>query len=527
MGKPNASENIDYIKPLSSYAEPNEVGGKAYNLMKLSHAHYNIVVGFTITTEVYRYWKKNGKLPKEFFDKLDEYLKWFSYGMKFPVIVRSSATVEDAKKASFAGLFTSYPNANSIEDIIERIERIYSDANSKRVADYCKLHNIDTEKVEMAVLVQKQLNPEYSGILFTRNPVNGEDEAVLEYVKGVPWDLASGSEIHTNRMILTDKSKKFRKLYNIAKEMEEFFASPQDIEWAYDGKVYWILQSRPITTLGNKVLNNIKEPKRSEVILNGTTASLGYAKGKVQYIFDDLPVEEAEKVFKEGNILVTWLLYPEYDTVISKAKGIIAKEDSINSHVAILSRERKIPCIVGVDLKEFSRYVGDFDEVIVDADNGRILIPKPKVSKIRDTSKLIQGKMPEWTQHLDPEGHKIIMDLRKAVRNEDIEGLDEGIEKAIAYMMDNAVEKPEAARPLFHRLAGFLQDDFAEILLKKYPREKVLERFTFVDSNPNAEPQEFIDKIYKIANKYTNNLDLLEVNGKKLYQLQLKDDKKS
>ena len=46
--------------------------------------------------------------------------------MKFPLIVRSSATVEDAKKASFAGMFTSYPNAGSIDDIIERIERIYS-----------------------------------------------------------------------------------------------------------------------------------------------------------------------------------------------------------------------------------------------------------------------------------------------------------------------------------------------------------------------------------------------------------------
>ncbi|ASI13780.1 pyruvate phosphate dikinase [Candidatus Mancarchaeum acidiphilum] len=128
MGKLNASENIDYIKPLNSYAEPNEVGGKAYNLMKLSHAHYNTVVGFAITTEVYRYWKKNGKLPKEFFDKLNEYLKWFSYGMKFPVIVRSSATVEDAKKASFAGLFASYPNANSILDRV-----LFTDSNTATI----------------------------------------------------------------------------------------------------------------------------------------------------------------------------------------------------------------------------------------------------------------------------------------------------------------------------------------------------------------------------------------------------------
>ncbi len=58
------SKDRDYIKSLSNYAEPNEVGGKTYNLIKFDHDHYNTAVGFTITKEVYRYWKKNRKLPK-------------------------------------------------------------------------------------------------------------------------------------------------------------------------------------------------------------------------------------------------------------------------------------------------------------------------------------------------------------------------------------------------------------------------------------------------------------------------------
>ncbi len=520
------SKKKEYIKPLSSYAEQREVGGKAYNLMKLIHANYNVPDGFVVTTKSYRYWKKNKRLPSEIFDELKRYLEWFSYSMQFPLIVRSSATVEDAGKASFAGIFTSYPNAKSIEDIIERIEKIYSDANSTRVVDYCKLHRIKLDSVEMAVLVQKQLNPKYSGILFTRNPVNGKDEIVLEYVDGVPWNLASGSEEHTNRIILSEKSKKFNELHRISKEIEEFFALPQDIEWAYDGKLYWILQSRPITTLkNNNFRKTVRSSPKSAVVLTGTTASLGYAKGKIQYIFDNVPVDEAERVFRKNNILATLLLYPEYDCVISKSKGVIAQTSSINSHVAIFARERRIPCIVGVDLKVLSRYAGDFDEVIVDANNGKVIIPKPRIPKIHDKSKSVSWSIPEWAKKVNSEGLRLIRNLKKAILEENVDEFEDGIEKIIAYIMDNASNKPEISRPLFHRLAEFLQEDFVSILLTKYPKEKVLERFSFIDSNPKAQPQETIDKLYIVVKKYVNSLDLLEVNGKKIFELEIPEDK--
>lgn len=526
MESTKISEKEKYDKPLSSYAEQDEVGGKAYNLMKLVHARYNVPNGFVVTTKVYNYWEKNKKLPSGLFNELKEYLDWFSYSMKFPLIVRSSATVEDAKKASFAGMFTSYPNASSIDDIIERIERIYSDASSKRVVDYCKLHNISLNSVKMAVLIQKQLDPEYSGILFTKNPVSGKDEVVLEYVEGVPWNLASGNEEYTNRIILTEKSKKFNGLYRISKEIEEFFASPQDIEWAYDGKLYWILQSRPVTTLGNNDFKNIiRLSPKNAVILNGTTASLGYAKGKIQYIFDDLPVGEAEKVFEKNNILATLLLYPEYDGVISKSKGIITQINSINSHVAIVARERGIPCIVGIDLKKLARYAGDFDEIIVDANNGRVIIPKPRVSEIRDKSGLVSWNIPKWAKKVDPEGHKLIHNLKRAILDENAEEFEEGIERAISYIIDNAAKRPEISRPLFHRLARFLQDDFVKILLIKYPKEKVFERLSFIDSHPKTQPREYIDRVYLIVKKYVNSLDLLEVNGKKIYELEISENK--
>ncbi|MCL5007894.1 MAG: PEP-utilizing enzyme [Candidatus Marsarchaeota archaeon] len=516
----------EYIKPLSSYGEPNEVGGKAYNLMRLKHANYCVADGFVLTTDLYRYWNGNGKFPPDLPKKLEKSIEWFSYSMRYPFIVRSSATVEDAEKASFAGIFSSYPNANSMQDLIVRIEKIYQDVGSPRVQRYCDLHGIDKRKIEMAVLIQQQLAPEYSGILFTRNPVNKKDETILEYVKGVPWDLVSG-RARANRMVLDDKSERFRKLYQISREIEEFLGAPQDIEWAYDGKEYWILQSRPITTLktGAGGVKNLTRPSRKSVTLTGTAASLGYITGRVQYIYDDVPAEEAERIFRKGNILATELLFPEYDGVVSKASGVIAHNNSINSHVAIVAREIGVPCIVGVELKDLSRYAADFDEIVLDANNGRIIVPNPRLSVIRDKSEIVYAGLPEWTKKVDTIGLALIGNLKKAILEEDIKSFEDGIDNIITYIVDNAQSRPDISRPLFHRLCGFLQDDLVYILLTKHSQKEVLERLAFVDSNRKADSQEIIDKMYLIAKRYIRSLDTLEVNGKKIFELELPETK--
>jgi len=231
-----------FIKTLNSDCELKEVGGKAFCLMKLKREGFNVADGLAITTPAHEQWLEHKEVPSSLHKELE------SFTFSFPLIVRSSATAEDSKKASFPGRFTSYPNANSVEDILKNLERIYCDMNAKTVLSYCKLMEIDHEKIRMGVLVQKQLRALYSGVAFTRNPLSGKDEITVDYTPGVPWELCERGANATS-IVLSD-SGLFAGLHPIVKRIEAIFGEPQDIEWALDGRgSYWILQSRPITTL--------------------------------------------------------------------------------------------------------------------------------------------------------------------------------------------------------------------------------------------------------------------------------------
>ncbi len=513
---------VEYTRSLNSYEELSKVGGKAYALMKLTQANYNVAGGFVITTESYEYWVENRRLPPGLRKQLEERLDWHSFEMEYPLIARSSATVEDQKGSSFAGRFTSFPNIRSIDKLLEGIVDIYENAHSKIVIDYCRFHKIDEDKIKMGVLVQQQVSPKYSGILFTRNPTNNKDEMTITYTEGVPWKLVSGKE-EGKTEVLTEKSERFSGIYPIAKEIEEFFGAPQDIEWAFDGRDYIILQSRPITTLETprpKLKRSIKVDKKAAV-LTGIPASLGYARSKIQYVDDDVPVKEVEREFVTGNVLATRGLWLEYDKLMSRAGAIISSDNSINSHAAIIAREKKIPSIAGIDLKRLSRYATSFDEVIVDANNGRVIIPHPRVSIIRDTTEIKMGEMPEWTQKVDKVGLRIIDSLSTAITSGDSVKYKAEIKKAIKYMLDNARSHPEVTRPLYHRLATFFQDDFTKLLLRNYSQKHIIERLEYIDTHPQAKPSELIDNLYIVTKKYMNDIGELRVDGKRIWELEL------
>ncbi|MGA3020399.1 MAG: PEP/pyruvate-binding domain-containing protein [Candidatus Micrarchaeales archaeon] len=232
----------DFVKSLNEHCELKEVGGKAFCLMELKREGFNVADGVVITTPAHEQWLKNKVVPSS----LREELKSFTFS--FPLIVRSSATAEDSKKASFAGRFTSCPNANSVEDVLGNLEKIYKDAGGENVISYCKRMDVDYQKVRMGVLVQEQLQPLYSGVVFTRNPLSGKDEVATDYTSGVPWELCERGA-NSKHIILTD-SGLFAGLYPIVQKIEAIFGEPQDIEWALDSSGrYWILQARPITTL--------------------------------------------------------------------------------------------------------------------------------------------------------------------------------------------------------------------------------------------------------------------------------------
>lgn len=248
----NIQKKIDYIKP--------GLGGKASALKKLESQGLPVPVFFVLeSTEFQKY---AGKNLSEDFKK--EVLKKFDSLDIEKVAVRSSATSEDSSGAAWAGQLETYLNVTR-RDLVKKIEKCWDSINTERVREYIKNKKIKEDKLLLAVIVQKMINSEFSGVTFTVNPVTkAESEIVIEAGLGLGEKVVQGKispdrflldrNFNIKSKILQGKSspddKQILELGRLALNIERIFNCPQDIEWAIDkNSKIWILQSRPITTL--------------------------------------------------------------------------------------------------------------------------------------------------------------------------------------------------------------------------------------------------------------------------------------
>ena len=203
------------------------------------------------------------------------------------VSVRSSSVSEDLVGVSFAGQYRTELNVVGMKNIVSAILRVWASTFSSSVISYRIQHNLLNAPYDMAVLIQKQLNPDVSGVMFTRNPINGDRRLIISAAYGVGEGVVTGEaesdhfEIDyedqasitslirpkTQQIVLnslsgvekipvsrdrvmqsTLSSNELNQLTQIALVLEEVFATPQDIEFALEGGEIKILQSRPITS---------------------------------------------------------------------------------------------------------------------------------------------------------------------------------------------------------------------------------------------------------------------------------------
>jgi len=245
------------------------IGGKAMNLAKLKQAGFSVPNAFVVTTAVN---KITEKLKLEINNHLQDLKTKTS-------AVRSSATVEDTKSASFAGQFESYLGVTP-EKVIEAIEKCWASAKSERVLIYCQHQKINPEKIKMAVIVQEMIFAEKGGVIFTENVFqNKKNELIIEAAKGLGEKVVSGL-VNPERIIINKRNrsvpsgvsshpggarfghprgvtprpsepvltdKEITQLVEIALKIEALYGCAQDIEWAIMNNQIYILQSRPIT----------------------------------------------------------------------------------------------------------------------------------------------------------------------------------------------------------------------------------------------------------------------------------------
>ena len=213
------------------------VGGKAANLGELIGIGMPVPDGFVISD------------PVDIFQNIRK--SYRELGAEF-VAVRSSGIAEDGLTASMAGQHDTYLHCGE-SDLVKRIDDCWLSANNPRAVAYREENGITEDRI--AVIVQRMIDPLYSGVLFTADPVTGDRNAMeMEWVMGTGEKLVSGEATPAStqwlKHFMPAVPKGSQCLPHLALEIEGHFGCPQDIECCVD-KEYklWILQARPITTL--------------------------------------------------------------------------------------------------------------------------------------------------------------------------------------------------------------------------------------------------------------------------------------
>lgn len=231
------------VLSLKQNLSAKQVGNKAANLSQLKRWGYNVPDGWVI---------KAG-------DDLGKLVPFLQPSANNLLVVRSSALEEDTINASAAGIYDSFLDISNPEELEQAVFDCFSSYDSSIALDYRQ--NKQQQETGIAVIIQKQVKGIYSGVSFSRDPINQlEDCVCIEAISGLGVQLVSGEvtpeqyRVTFPDMILQGEGKTpsevLLQIAQITREIEQVCQGvPQDIEWSYDGEKLWLLQTRPITTL--------------------------------------------------------------------------------------------------------------------------------------------------------------------------------------------------------------------------------------------------------------------------------------
>jgi pyruvate,water dikinase len=334
-----------------------------------------------------------------------------------PVAVRSSATAEDTAATSFAGMNETFLNIRGADALIDAVRRCWRSLFGARTIYYRRVNGFAQTQMDIAVVVQRQVNSTRAGVMFTVNPATGQrDELVIEGSFGLGEAVVSGSvspdryvvekttlairrrEVHRKELVieyaagcgttqrtLSDEQAlqpvltdaEVLAVAELGRRIEEHYRYPQDTEWAFDPDgTLWMLQSRPITTLhdsadaGSAPANGHASAPTGEatqpltVLLHGLGGAPGSASGAARVL---KTLDEAAKL-NDGDVLVTHMTSPDWLPLLRRAAAVVTDSGGMTCHAAIVSRELGIPCVVGTG--EATAKLRDGELITVEATRG-------------------------------------------------------------------------------------------------------------------------------------------------------------
>ncbi len=439
------------------------VGGKGANLGEMYRARFPIPPGFVVTTEAFKLFLAENNLLPEIVKILsglditdntklqnaaskvqkmvidakmpgilrDEIVEAYGHinvdynlykevakdalnviraGREAPyVAVRSSATAEDLEGASFAGQQATFVNVKGNDLVLDAVQKCWASLYTARAIYYRVKNNFPHEKVFIAVVVQRMINSDRSGVVFTANPsTSNRSEIVIEAGFGL-GDAVVAGEITPDHYVvskpdfiltvakpvvqtwmytrdemmgktykkeLTSERGGRQKLSNdeiiqlakVSASIEQHYGMPMDIEYAFEGGRLFIVQARAITTLDKSNESSSVASVSAAKFLEGIAASPGIVTGSVRILSGP---EELDKVQK-GDVLVARMTSPDYVPAIERACAIVTDEGGQTSHAAIVSREMRIPCVVGTEVA--TSKLKDGQLITVDGSSGVVYL---------------------------------------------------------------------------------------------------------------------------------------------------------
>ena len=280
---------MNFVAPLRDFGldDLTSAGGKGANLGELVHAGLPVPEGFIITTAAYA--AAVQPLDLRIADRLaasdstsiraDVEAAVMPAGLRTeiadayvalgggPVAVRSSATAEDLPGAAFAGQQDTYVNVVGEAAVIDAVRRCWASLWTDRAIAYRSRLKIDPENLTIAVLIQRMINAEVAGVMFTADPVSGDRNTIMiDASSGLGEAVVSGL-ITPDHYVLDDQGRlrEFQpgdpdrtqrlpdrvlaELAHLGLAVAQHLGHPQDIEWAYADDQVWLLQARPMTAL--------------------------------------------------------------------------------------------------------------------------------------------------------------------------------------------------------------------------------------------------------------------------------------
>jgi|GEM_PF-3152191 len=359
-----------------------------------------------------------------------------------PIAVRSSALTEDLPGASFAGLYDSYLNIRDYTAFLDALKMCWASTFNDRAVQYYMQKGLSLRDVYMSVLIMELVDAEISGTAFTTDITTGYDGLHIMASNGlgavVGGEITADSFLfHPESLMMLKRvrgSKEFR--YNpnkqsnglekapsvhgkseyclsveLAKEIAALVRKigcdyqivsqgPVDSEFAItkNGTIFFV-QIRPVVMTATKQVDDVDfdilKDQRPKPIASGKHSVFGVKHGKIKIVEDFHDLESGKLQINSNDIVVTTRTENQWTQYLSQFSGIITTEGNPTSHPVLISRERKVPCLVGVAdaTGKFREYNGQW--VTLDGFRncvypGKLPLKSISIDKINEAFKVVQ-----------------------------------------------------------------------------------------------------------------------------------------